>query len=73
MKEVARRLQAEVGDVDILVNNAGIVSGKRLLDVTDDVITKTIRVNLLAQMWVSKVFFITRASNMLYPTQGCSY
>ncbi|KAI0219501.1 Epidermal retinol dehydrogenase 2 [Lamellibrachia satsuma] len=53
VKEVARRLQAEVGDVDILVNNAGIVSGKQLLDVTDDIITKTIRVNLLAQIWAS--------------------
>lgn len=56
VKEAAREVHADVGDVDILVNNAGIVSGKLLLDVTDDVIAKTIRVNLLAQMWTVQCF-----------------
>ena len=55
VKEVARRVRVDVGEVDVLINNAGIVNGKRLLDVTNGAIAKTISVNLLAQMWVSVV------------------
>ncbi|MFH1809849.1 MAG: SDR family oxidoreductase [Pseudomonadota bacterium] len=54
--DVATRVNAEVGRVDILVNNAGIVSGKRLLDLPDQQIERTLKVNTLALFWVTKAF-----------------
>ena len=45
-------LQREVGQVTMLVNNAGVVTGRRLLDNSDDEIQRTLRVNLLAHFWV---------------------
>ncbi|XP_064597314.1 epidermal retinol dehydrogenase 2-like [Liolophura sinensis] len=53
---VAALVKEEVGPVSILVNNAGIVTGKKLLDCSDDDITKTFQVNLLAQFWTVKCF-----------------
>ena len=50
---VAAKVQSEVGPVDILVNNAGILCGKKLLNLKDVEIEKTIRVNTLAHFWVS--------------------
>ena len=55
VKKVASTVRSEVGEVDVLINNAGIVNGKRLLELTNGAISKTIGVNLLAQMWVSAV------------------
>ena len=49
---VADEIKADVGDVSILVNNAGIVSGKKFLDCSDDLIQKTFEVNTLAHFWV---------------------
>lgn len=46
------KVKKEVGDVDILVNNAGIVSGKSLLELTDEQIEKTFEVNVMAHFWV---------------------
>ncbi|XP_052832104.1 retinol dehydrogenase 10-B [Octopus bimaculoides] len=46
----------EIGNVDILVNNAGIVTGKNLLDCTDQDIIKTMQVNVLAHFWTIKAF-----------------
>ena len=42
--------------VDILVNNAGVVSGKPLLELTDEHIERTFRVNTLALFWTTKAF-----------------
>lgn len=49
---VAERVKREVGDVAILVNNAGVVSGKKLMESSDDDIEKTFQVNTLSHYWV---------------------
>jgi len=54
--EVAARVRSEVGDPEVVVNNAGIVSGARLLDLPDEKIESTFRVNTLALFWVTKAF-----------------
>ena len=45
-----------VGEVDILVNNAGVVSGRPLLEITNEQIERTFKVNVLALFWVTKAF-----------------
>ena len=47
---------ATQGPVDILVNNAGIVSGRLLLELTDEQIERTFRVNALALFWTTRAF-----------------
>lgn len=54
--EVAERTLADGGPVDILVNNAGIVSGNHLLDIPDEAIERTFRVNALAPFWTVRAF-----------------
>jgi all-trans-retinol dehydrogenase (NAD+) len=53
---MAARVEEEVGSVDILVNNAGVVSGKRFLELPDERIELTFRVNTLALFWTAKAF-----------------
>lgn len=53
---LARRVEKEFGPVDIPVNNAGIVQARELLDLSDDDIEKTLRINLTAQFWTCKAF-----------------
>jgi len=48
IEDTARQVLAEQGDVDILINNAGIVSGKPLLELSDDAIRRTFDINTLA-------------------------
>jgi all-trans-retinol dehydrogenase (NAD+) len=52
----AERVRQEVGPVDILVNNAGVVSGKPFLDLPDEKIEATFKVNVLGLFWVTKAF-----------------
>jgi len=52
----AGKILADRGLVDILVNNAGIVSGKNLLETSDEKIEKTFQVNVLAHFWTVKAF-----------------
>ena len=52
----AERVRREVGDPMILVNNAGVVSGARLLDLSEDAIRRTFDVNVLALFWVTRAF-----------------
>jgi all-trans-retinol dehydrogenase (NAD+) len=47
---------AAQGPVDILVNNAGVVSGRPLLELSDEHIERTFRVNTLALFWTTKAF-----------------
>jgi all-trans-retinol dehydrogenase (NAD+) len=54
VKRIAHQIMEEVGPVDILVNNAGVVSGGRLLDLTDEEIERTLRVNTLALFWMTR-------------------
>ena len=52
----AAQAVAEGGPIDILINNAGIVSGKRLLDLSDQEIERTFEVNTLALFWTVRAF-----------------
>jgi len=47
---------ASQGPVDILVNNAGVVSGRPLLELSDEHIERTFRVNALALFWTTRAF-----------------
>ena len=49
---VASKVQEEVGDVTLLFNNAGVVTGKKLLNCSDQDICQTFQVNTLAHFWV---------------------
>ncbi|GAB4099582.1 SDR family oxidoreductase [Sinomonas halotolerans] len=42
------------GEVDVVVNNAGVVTGKRLLDASEDALRRTLEVNTLALYWVTR-------------------
>ena len=53
---VATRTLVESGAIDILINNAGIVSGKALLDLSDEEIERTFQVNTLALFWTVRAF-----------------
>jgi len=54
--EVANKVKKDVGKVDVLINNAGIVSGKFLVDLTEEHITRTFAVNTLSHFWTLKEF-----------------
>jgi all-trans-retinol dehydrogenase (NAD+) len=56
VRGVAERVKLEVGDVDILVNNAGIVSGKKMMECSEEMIIKTMEVNTLALFWTTRAF-----------------
>ena len=53
---VARRTLAQSGPVDILINNAGVVSGKNLLDMSEEEIERTFQVNSLALFRTVRAF-----------------
>lgn len=53
---MAEKVRQEIGNVDILINNAGIVTGKRFLDCSDDLIEKTMQVNAISHFWTVKAF-----------------
>lgn len=53
--EAGRTLDSR-GRVDILINNAGIVSGKPLLECSDEAIERTFQVNTLAHFWTVRAF-----------------
>ena len=54
--KVANRVREEVGPVTLLVNNAGVVSGQKILDLTDDQITRTFAVNTISHFWTVRAF-----------------
>ncbi|GFT55549.1 hypothetical protein TNCV_3320631 [Trichonephila clavipes] len=51
--DTAEKVKQEVGRVDILVNNAGIVTGKKIMECSDEKMKKTMEVNAMAHFWVS--------------------
>merc|ERR1711973_407523 len=53
---VAELVKSEVGKVDILINNAGVVSGKSIMECSDEQIARTFDVNVLSQFWTIKSF-----------------
>jgi len=52
----AEETKSAVGPIDILVNNAGVVSGKPILELPDEQIELTFKVNTMALFWVTKAF-----------------
>ncbi|XP_043269665.1 estradiol 17-beta-dehydrogenase 11-like isoform X1 [Venturia canescens] len=52
----AAQLQQEVGKVSILINNAGVVTGKRFLETSDELLIKTMDVNVMSHFWTVKAF-----------------
>ncbi len=56
VNDTAERVRREMGHVGVLVNNAGCVSGRPLLDCTDEQIQRTIEVNTLAHFWTVRAF-----------------
>ena len=57
VKEVARQVVEEIGEIDILVNNAGILNGRSIVMLTEKEIRKSIEINLLAHFWVRVFHF----------------
>ena len=55
---VSAQVLREVGHVDILVNNAGIMSGKKILNLKDEEIERTMKINTLAHFWVSYINYV---------------
>lgn len=53
---LASRVLAEQGIVDVVINNAGIVSGKSLLELSDETIQRTFEINALACFWITRAF-----------------
>lgn len=56
LQAVCTEVRQRRGGVDILVNNAGIVSGKTLLECSDEAIERTFQVNALAGFWTVRAF-----------------
>nr|XP_029487304.1 epidermal retinol dehydrogenase 2-like isoform X2 [Oncorhynchus nerka] len=55
--KVADMVKREVGDVSILVNNAGVVTGKyTFTEAPDNLVDRTLRVNVAAHFWTYKAF-----------------
>jgi len=52
----AARVLEDCGPLDVLINNAGIVSGRPLLEIPDEAIERTFRVNVLALFWTTRAF-----------------
>jgi all-trans-retinol dehydrogenase (NAD+) len=54
--DTARRVFEESGPVDVLINNAGVVTGKPILEASDEDILRTFDVNALAHFWTIRAF-----------------
>jgi len=65
--EAARKIKEDFEQIDILVNNAGVISGKMIRDLSYEEIRKTIDVNLVAVMWMTKQFL----PQMISRDSGC--
>jgi all-trans-retinol dehydrogenase (NAD+) len=59
----ASSARATFGSVTMLINNAGIVSGKFTLELTDEMIDRTMQVNTLSHMHTIKEFLPDMISN----------
>ncbi|XP_058808381.1 short-chain dehydrogenase/reductase family 16C member 6-like [Phymastichus coffea] len=54
--KTAKAVKLDVGNVTILINNAGYVYGSTLLDIPDDEIEMTFKVNIISHYWTTKAF-----------------
>jgi all-trans-retinol dehydrogenase (NAD+) len=53
---LAERVLHQHDAVDVLINNAGVVTGKPLVDASDQEIERTFRINSLALFWTTRAF-----------------
>ncbi len=60
---LAKKILEKLNNIDILINNAGIVSGKSLLEISDEAIIKTFQINTLAYFWTTKAFLPSMIKN----------
>ncbi|KEF51783.1 uncharacterized protein A1O9_12120 [Exophiala aquamarina CBS 119918] len=56
IKTVAAQIRSEIGSPTVVINNAGIGSGQLILDEGDEILERTIAINLLAPFRVTKEF-----------------
>ena len=56
VRDTAGQVLSDASEVDVLVNNAGIVTGAPLLELPDERIEATLRVNVFPLYWVTKAF-----------------
>lgn len=56
VQETAKRVRDEVGHVSLLVNNAGIITGRQLMDCSDEDIIATLDVNAISHFWTIREF-----------------
>lgn len=66
IKESADFAREHFGDVTILINNAGIVSGKNILENSNEMVKKTFEVNTLSIFYTTKEFL----PNMIEKSKG---
>lgn len=52
----AERVLEMCGHVDVLINNAGVVSGKPIMEASDEEIRRTFDINTLALFWTTRAF-----------------
>lgn len=55
-REQVAAAASEAGPQDVVINNAGIITGKRLLEASDEEIRRTFELNTLALFWVTRAF-----------------
>jgi all-trans-retinol dehydrogenase (NAD+) len=56
VRDTASQVLSDVSELDILINNAGIVTGAPFLELPDERIEATFRVNVFPLYWVTKAF-----------------
>ena len=56
VKEASSKAKAANGPVNILINNAGIVSGKKILEVSEQMIERTIAINTTSHAYTVREF-----------------
>ena len=63
VKQAASKAREAFGDVTILINNAGIVSGKKILEVPESMVEKTIAINTTSHAYTVKEFLPSMLKN----------
>jgi short-subunit dehydrogenase len=56
VQELVKKVHKDAGDVDIVINNAGVLYGYPFSRCTEDIIEKTIRVNVIGTMLITRAF-----------------